>query len=132
MEQRAAARSGRGSAWYRRLVPVAAGLLLLTGVLVAVTVADDDKPAADQAPADLTQPPPSPPVTAPAAPTARVCGSTAALAGPATAPAGAVTVSTKQDLNDLTKASPPGTTFWLTPGTHTLAAGEFSQVIPKE
>jgi hypothetical protein len=54
------------------------------------------------------------------------------VSGPATAPAGAVSVSTQQNLNDVTKANPAGTTFWLAPGTHVLGAGPFSQVIPKE
>jgi hypothetical protein len=133
MEQRDSSRSiGRGSAWYRRrLLPIAAGVVLIAGVLVAVSVADDEPPAA-QTPATSTQAAPTPPVTAPATPTARICGNAAALSGPVTAPAGAVTVSTQQNLNDVTKTSPAGSTFWLAPGTHTLGAGPFSQVIPKE
>jgi hypothetical protein len=41
-------------------------------------------------------------------------------------------VSTTQNLNQLTEANPPGTTFWLTAGTHTLGTAPFAQVIPKE
>lgn len=35
------------------------------------------------------------------------------------------------NLNDLTQASPPGTTFWLAPGTHTLGTSRYDQVIAK-
>jgi parallel beta-helix repeat protein len=69
---------------------------------------------------------------APAAPPARICGNVKALAGPATAPAGAVVVTTAQNLEDLTAKSDPGTTFWLTAGTHRLGGGAFTQVIPKQ
>ncbi|GAB2583187.1 right-handed parallel beta-helix repeat-containing protein [Kribbella endophytica] len=133
MEQRDSSRStGRGSAWYlRRVLPIAAGVALIAGVLVAVSAADDE-PAVGQPPVDSNQPAPALPVTAPATPKARICGTAAALSGPATAPAGAVTVNTQQSLNDLTKANPAGTTFWLAPGTHTLGAGPYSQVIPKK
>ncbi|GAB3137520.1 right-handed parallel beta-helix repeat-containing protein [Amycolatopsis stemonae] len=63
---------------------------------------------------------------------AAVCGHLPA--GPATAPAGAVTVdpAVRGDLVAKTAANPPGTTFWLAPGTHTLADGEYEQVAPKE
>src|SRR3954466_1946412 len=36
------------------------------------------------------------------------------------------------DLSAKTAANPPGTTFWLRPGTHTLGPGEFGQVAPKD
>nr|WP_233160792.1 right-handed parallel beta-helix repeat-containing protein [Actinophytocola xanthii] len=36
------------------------------------------------------------------------------------------------DLSTATRNSPPGTTFWLGPGTHTLVADQFGQVIPKD
>jgi hypothetical protein len=52
--------------------------------------------------------------------------------GPKTPPKGAVVVKSKADLSDKTSANPPGTTFWLAPGTHTLGGGEFAQVIPKD
>ncbi|MEW2552257.1 right-handed parallel beta-helix repeat-containing protein [Streptomyces zhihengii] len=63
---------------------------------------------------------------------ARVCAAPAA--GPATAPAGAVTVdpAVTGDLAVKTRNSPPRTTFWLRPGTHTLPADRFAQVVPKE
>jgi hypothetical protein len=52
----------------------------------------------------------------------------------ATAPLGAVTVSAAvpNDVVAKTQASPPGTTFWLDPGKHTITGGEFGQVIPKD
>ncbi|WP_300015978.1 right-handed parallel beta-helix repeat-containing protein [Pseudonocardia sp.] len=54
--------------------------------------------------------------------------------GPATSPEGAVVVdpAVDRDLFDKTRANPPGTTFWLMPGTHTLGTDEFGQVIPKD
>ncbi|MFE0024071.1 right-handed parallel beta-helix repeat-containing protein [Amycolatopsis sp. NPDC059021] len=50
------------------------------------------------------------------------------------APSGAVVIeaSVDADLTAKTKASPPGTTFWLAPGTHTLGKDEFGQVTPKD
>ena len=60
-----------------------------------------------------------------------VCG--AVKAGPAQPPPGAVTVdpAVRGDLMTKTKDNPPGTTFWLLPGTHTLGDNEFDQVAPK-
>lgn len=54
--------------------------------------------------------------------------------GPATAPPGAVTVDpgVDRDLATRTKSNPPGTTFWLAPGVHTLGTDEFSQVATKD
>jgi hypothetical protein len=62
---------------------------------------------------------------------AAVCGHT--KPGPKTAPAGAVTVnpSVDNDLATKTEASPPGTTFWLAPGKHTLTTDEYGSVAPK-
>ena len=53
--------------------------------------------------------------------------------GPDAAPAGAVVVdpAVTDDVTAKTTASPPGTTFWLAPGTHTLT-GEYGQVAPKD
>jgi hypothetical protein len=61
-----------------------------------------------------------------------VCGQT--VPGPAAAPEGAITVdpAVDADLTAKTKANPPGTTFWLAPGTHTLGTDQFGQVIPKD
>lgn len=68
-------------------------------------------------------------------PPARICGNAAVLDGPATAPSGAVVVSPGDNsVNDATYHSPPGTTFWLAPGTHLLGSGGdiYGQVIPKD
>ncbi|WP_344149648.1 right-handed parallel beta-helix repeat-containing protein [Nocardioides koreensis] len=67
---------------------------------------------------------------APTTPPARICGSKE-LEGPATPPAGAREVSPSQDLSQLALRSPPGATFWLAPGVHTLGTGEYDQVGPK-
>ncbi len=49
-------------------------------------------------------------------------------------PAGAVVVDpgVDSDLAAKTAASPPGTTFWLRPGVHTLGTDQFGQVSPKD
>ncbi|MGW3243569.1 right-handed parallel beta-helix repeat-containing protein [Streptomyces sp. NPDC001070] len=72
------------------------------------------------------------PTAAPSTSVARVCATPAA--GPAKAPAGAVTVdpAVPGDLAAKTESSPPNTTFWLRPGTHTLEKGRYTQVMPKE
>ncbi|MEV7045249.1 hypothetical protein AB0N03_44320, partial [Amycolatopsis sp. NPDC051061] len=51
-----------------------------------------------------------------------------------TAPPGAVVIdpAVPGDLYHKTQDAPPGTTFWLPPGTHTLATDPFGQVIPKD
>jgi hypothetical protein len=68
----------------------------------------------------------APPLAAPAA----ICADPAP--GPAAPPSGAVTVAPeRRELSSKVDSSPPGTTFWLAPGTHNLADGEFSQVSPK-
>ena len=54
-------------------------------------------------------------------------------AGPASPPAGAVRVNPEVvgDLSAKTKANPPGTVFWLGPGTHRLLDDEYAQIAPK-
>jgi parallel beta helix pectate lyase-like protein len=69
-----------------------------------------------------------------ASPAARgvpVCGHT--KPGPRGAPSGAVTVRPGDGANlaDATKANPPGTTFWLAPGSHHLGDGAYDQIEPK-
>ncbi|HEV2122111.1 MAG TPA: right-handed parallel beta-helix repeat-containing protein [Chloroflexota bacterium] len=61
-----------------------------------------------------------------------VCGNTDLLSGPTTMPAGAVRVDPGQNVNEVTQSNPPGTTFWLAAGTHTLGPSEFGQIIPKD
>jgi len=47
-------------------------------------------------------------------------------------PAGAVVIEPAHDaVQQATAKNPAGTTFWLAPGTHTLADDEFGQVLPK-
>ncbi|MBB1252156.1 right-handed parallel beta-helix repeat-containing protein [Streptomyces sp. OF3] len=78
-------------------------------------------------------PDPAPkPTAGPSTPVARVCAKPAA--GPAKAPAGAVTVdpAVVGDLAAKTRSNPPNTTFWLSPGRHTLRPHRFAQVVPKE
>lgn len=54
--------------------------------------------------------------------------------GPSEPPKAAVVVDPGVDraVAEKTDASPPGTTFWLAPGTHTLGTSEFGQVKPKD
>jgi parallel beta-helix repeat protein len=61
-----------------------------------------------------------------------VCDDRAVLDGPAEGPSGSVVVQPGEDLSVLTGANPAGTVFWLAPGVHTLADGEFAQVVPKD
>ncbi|MDQ1419335.1 MAG: hypothetical protein QOJ52_1297, partial [Acidimicrobiaceae bacterium] len=68
----------------------------------------------------------------PVSPPARVCGDASLLSGPAAQPPGSVRVDPGQDLYGATLANPAGSTFWLSPGVHTLAPTVFGQVIPKD
>lgn len=54
--------------------------------------------------------------------------------GPDRPPPGAVAVdpAVPGDLGAKTSAAPPGTTFWLAPGRHSLGSGQYAQVIPKD
>ena len=61
----------------------------------------------------------------------KVCGRSL-LDGPAKRPRGAKKVRTTQDLSALVDRSAPGTTFWLTPGVHTLGDDQYDQVQPKD
>ena len=71
-----------------------------------------------------TQYPPSQP--------AAVCGHVPP--GPAEPPEGAVVINSGvlNELADKTADSPPGTTFWLAPGTHVLGDDQYDQVQPKD
>jgi len=104
-------------------------------VLVAAVTAVVLLLAACSAPAP---PPPgggAAPTVGTAAPTgkiAAVCDNTAP--GPSAPPEGAVTIDPKvdADLTAKTNSNPPGTTFWLAPGVHTLGTDTYGQVEPKD
>ena len=64
-----------------------------------------------------------------AASAAPVCGNKSVLGGgPVSAPAGAVTVPAGD--NSAVDWGRSGTTYWFAPGTHTLGAGQFTQIMP--
>jgi Right handed beta helix region len=120
-------------AWYRRRpVVVACALVLAAAATVAVVrLAGDEDERAQTPGAGSSADASTHSSPAPQTPAAKVCGNAAVLDGPPSAPAGAVSVSSSQDLDDMTEKHPGGTTFWLTPGVHTLDSGAYSQVIPK-
>ncbi len=129
--------TGGRSAWYRDPRIIGAVALIVVAALVAIGIAvATDEPSPQQAQTNPATTPTVPALTpAPAAPTtppARICANATALAGPAQAPAGAVVVNPTQNVNQVTEASPAGTTFWLAAGTHILGTGPYAQVIPKE
>jgi hypothetical protein len=63
------------------------------------------------------------------APPVSVCGNNRVLGGgPVSAPAGAVTVPAGDD--SAVDWGQPGATYWFAPGTHTLGAGQYTQIIP--
>ena len=93
----------------------------LTGIGLALSGHSSSGPAAtagSPAPAAVQTTPPAP-----------VCGNQGVLGGgPASAPAGSVAVPAGDDSGvDLGR---PGTTYWFAPGTHTLGAGQYTQIIP--
>ncbi|MFF0476956.1 right-handed parallel beta-helix repeat-containing protein [Streptomyces sp. NPDC004284] len=119
--------------WARAAAPLALALSVVTGC--AGTPDTGAKPTAGARPAAGANPTAGaePGATGTASPAvAGVCAGPAA--GPAQAPAGAVTVdpSVVGDLAAKTEENPPGTTFWLRPGRHTLEPGPYDQVVPKE
>ena len=68
----------------------------------------------------------------PTTPPAPVCGDTALLDGPAAQPPGSVRVDPGTNLATVTTANPPGTTFWLAPGLHTVGPAAADHVVPKD
>jgi parallel beta helix pectate lyase-like protein len=67
--------------------------------------------------------------TGPSSPPARICGNASVLgAGPSSAPAGAVTVPAGRNAG--IDFSRPHATYWFAPGVHTLASGQYTQIIP--
>ncbi|MFE5506142.1 right-handed parallel beta-helix repeat-containing protein [Amycolatopsis japonica] len=99
--------------------------LVLPALLAAAALA-----SCTAEPADEAGKPPDP-ARAPSGGVAQVCGKLPP--GPPAAPPGAVTVdpAIPGDLAAKTRASGPGTTFWLAPGTHRLGDDRFDQVQPK-
>ncbi|HKS47421.1 MAG TPA: right-handed parallel beta-helix repeat-containing protein [Amycolatopsis sp.] len=95
-----------------------AGALTVAVLLAGCSASDDEQPSHTD--------------TRSAAPAATVCDRM--QPGPATAPAGAVAVdpAVENDLITKTKESPPGTTFWLMPGTHRFRDERYDQVAPKD
>jgi len=88
----------------RRALSLAISLVLLQSGAVATASADEE-------------------------PSSGVCGTTIGVPSP---PTGAEIVDPGTDLSAMTQNSPPGTTFWLSAGTHSLAQDQFGQVIPKD
>ncbi|MFF3944528.1 right-handed parallel beta-helix repeat-containing protein [Streptomyces sp. NPDC001902] len=112
-----------GFKWRHRSWPAAPLALTLLAATACTSTPDDARAEPTRAPSTSG---------APSTSVARVCAKPAA--GPAKAPAGAVTVDpgVVGDLAEKTENSPPGTTFWLRPGTHTLDKGRYAQVIAKK
>ncbi len=67
----------------------------------------------------------------PSTPPARICGNAEILDGPATPPAGWIRIDLGHNLQTATQAYGPGTSFWLSPGVHTIGDDMFSQITPK-
>jgi hypothetical protein len=120
--------------WPRNRAPVLASLAVVAIAAVAGGCSQSPKPRASPSGSAPTAPSASTTITAryPATPPAPICGDHAVLDGPTSPPAGAVTISTTANLYDATQSAPPGTTFWLAPGVHTLGTAEFGQVVPKD
>jgi hypothetical protein len=73
--------------------------------------------------------PPHIPAAVPASPPIRVCGNNTILGGgPSSAPPGSVTVPPGS--NSGVNWARANTTYWFAPGIHTLAPGEYDQIIP--
>ncbi|MEU7403211.1 right-handed parallel beta-helix repeat-containing protein [Streptomyces sp. NPDC044948] len=124
-----------GSTWGRRAWPVAPLVLVLLATAGCDSGTSDARPQPTDAPSASASASGSGSGSGSAsgAPSAaRVCADPEP--GPAKAPAGAVTVdpAVPGDLAAKTGSSPPHTTFWLRPGTHTLAPDRYAQVAPKE
>ncbi|MBC9717417.1 right-handed parallel beta-helix repeat-containing protein [Streptomyces sp. TRM66268-LWL] len=104
----------------RVTAPLALALLVMAGC-----TGSPDTPAkpGDDAPSTSGKP---------SSAVARICANPAP--GPAEAPKGAVVVDpgVVGDLAAKTEKSPPNTTFWLRPGTHTLEPDRYAQVFPKK
>lgn len=98
-------------------------MLVLALVLAACSFASDAPPPPTGGVAALPDPQRQ---------VAAVCDRT--VPGPDSAPPGSITVdpAIDRDVVAKTKSNPPGSTFWLRPGTHTLGPDEFDHVAPKD
>ncbi|MGH3097561.1 MAG: right-handed parallel beta-helix repeat-containing protein [Streptosporangiales bacterium] len=115
----------RTGGWQRRGAALAGGLALVAGLAWVITAANrpTDPPSAASSGSSAT---------APASPTAEVCDNGSMLDGPQQPPADAVSVSTSDNLAQITNDNPPGTTFWLAAGVHELSPTTYAQVHPKD
>ena len=104
------------------------GLALVSAALLVASLSSGLQLPTAGAGAD----PPPPSSGAPETPPAQICANSELLDGPVTQPPGSVRVDPGQNVYDLTVAHPPGTTFWLTAGTHVLDDSEFAQVAVKD
>ena len=106
----------------RRLAPHVP-MLVLALLLAACSETSVDAPHATGDGAELPEATPQ---------IAAVCDNQ--IPGPGSAPSGAITIdpAVDGDLIAKTEANPPGSTFWLRPGTHTLGTDKFGQVAPKD
>ena len=69
------------------------------------------------------------PAATPVSPPVRVCGNSAILrGGPSSAPPGSITVPSGN--NSGVNLGNANTTYWFTPGIHTLGPGQYNQIIP--
>lgn len=121
----------RTTRWQRRGAVLAGGLAVVVGLVWVITAANrpaDPKPDGSAGRSTTA----SSASSAPSSPVAQVCGNKSLLDGPEHAPKGAVSVSSSQNLAQVTKNNPPGTTFWLAAGEHELAPTRYAQVTPKD
>jgi hypothetical protein len=109
---------------------VAAGLLALAG-LTWLTLALLRSPPAGPASSDGG---PASSAAGPVSPPVRVCGNDAILGGgPSSPPKGAVIIPAGDNSGTVLGHNwtiRPDTTYWFGPGTHTLGADQYSQIIP--
>jgi hypothetical protein len=124
---------GASGVWRRRSgIIVAGGLALGAGAVVAGAYLVDSGAAPDERDTGSRDVVPTASGLAPSDPPAQICDNASVLDGPPSPPAGAVRVGTSENLNAVTQEHPAGSTFWLSPGVHTLGDEPFSQVIPKD
>jgi Right handed beta helix region len=117
---------------HRSWLFLAAGLLLVIGVLLASFARSSPSPgSAGPAISSISSE-----ASVPAVPPARICGNKAILdRGPTTPPRGAVIIPAGDDSGTVLGHSwtiKPDTTYWFAPGKHTLGTDQFGQIIAAE